>query len=372
MKNRRNQSVVENIPFFGSSRAHIDMVEELQSEVVRVLMSGQSLQGEDVTLFEQDVAKMANRDQAIAVGSATDGLFFALCALGIGSGDAVLVPALSFVASASCIVRSGAEPIFVDVDKSGQIDFSDAKSRITPNTKAILAVHLYGNMLDPKKLVDFAQANKLLILEDAAQAFGASFSGQPAGCLGHASVFSFDPTKVIGAPGTAGAIVVDDNDLGANLRAMRYHGKTSAGFEQLGYNSQMSTLVAATLNLKLEKNAEWTAERQRISAIYDEAFQSLPITLLDSPQQVNNVRHKYTFLTEQRDDLSQHLSRLGVPSRFHYSKILPDESVFNSLITDDYPVARMISAMTISLPIHAYLTDKEVDNIVSAVASFFK
>ena len=354
-------------------RCHpFDMAEELQSEVMRVLMSGQSLQGDDVTQFEQRVAKMANRDQAIAVGSATDGLFFALRALGIGSGDAVLVPALSFVASASCIVCSGAELVFVDVDQSGQIDLSVAKSRITSNTKAILAVHLYGSMLDPKKLIDFAQSNKLLILEDAAQAFGSSFAEQPAGSLGNASVFSFDPTKVIGALGTAGVIAVDNNDLAAKLKAMRYHGKTSDGFVHLGYNSQMSTLIAATLNLKVNKNAEWTAERQRIAVIYNQAFLSLPITLPDSPQQVNHVRHKYTFLTEKRDDLSRHLSKYGVPSRFHYARILSDEPMFKSLENEDYPIARRISATTISLPSHAYLADEEVDRIVSAVTSFFK
>ena len=372
MKDKYCVPETEEIPFFGTARSHLDMAEALQSEVMRVLISGQSLQGNDIKGFEQRVAKMVSRKHAIAVGSATDGLFFALSALGIGRGDAVLVPALSFVASASCISRAGAQPIFVDVDSSGQIDLSDAESRITSNTKAILAVHLYGNMLDPKRLNDFAQAHKILILEDAAQAFGASFGEQPAGSLGNASIFSFDPTKVVGAPGSGGIVVVDDRDLAVSIQAMRYHGKTSEGFASLGYNSQMSTLVAAILNLKLIKNADWAAERQRIALIFDQAFQFLPLTLIHSSQLVNNVRHKYTFMTERRDDLSQNLSKLGIPTRFHYSRILPDEPMFKSSGNNDFPYASKIADTTISLPIHAYLTENEINRIVLAVTSFFE
>ncbi len=371
MTERDSINTIKDIPFFGSARAHMDMAEELQSEAMRVLISGQSLQGVDIARLEQRVADMVDRDQSIAVGSATDGLFFALRALGIGPGDSVLVPALSFIASASCIIRSGAKPIFVDVDATGQIDLTVAETQITSNTKAILAVHLYGNMLDPIKLLDFATAHELLIVEDAAQAFGASYAGRPAGSLGNASVFSFDPTKVIGAPGSGGLVMVDD-DLGARIKALRYHGKTSKGFASLGFNSQMSTLVAAILNLKLDRNVAWTVERQRIATVFDKSFEALPVTLTHSPESVNNVRHKYTILTEQRDGLSQYLAETGIPTRSHYGRILPDEPMFMSSANQDFPSARQIAETTLSLPIHAYLTNEEVNRIVSAVTHFFE
>ena len=363
------------IPFFGPARAQSDLADELLAVSRRILESGASLQSRDVADFERSIASRADRAHGIAVGSATDGLFFALKTLGIGPGDQVLVPALSFVASASAILRAGAVPVFVDVDDAGQIDLAAAQTALTPATRALLAVHLYGNMLDPAALRDFASAHGLRVIEDAAQAFGAAHGATPAGKMGDISVFSFDPTKVLGAPGSGGMVVTDDADHAERVRALRYHGKLGSAFTELGYNSQMPSLVAGMLNVKLTRHDEWTASRQRVAARYDAALASTPASLPDIAPAVEHARHKYTFRLEGRDELAAHLKARGVPTRIHYASILPDEPMFRETgpagRNSDFPTARAITRETLSLPIHAYLSERELARVTDALRDYF-
>lgn len=369
----RHSPALETIPFFGAARAHKALQSDLQRIVMQVLASGQSLQGADVERVEQRVAQMASRRYGVAVGSATDGLFFMLKAMGVGAGDEVLVTALSFVASASCILRCGAVPVFVDVDISGHMDMEAAAAALTPKTAAILAVHLYGNMACPIRLQTFAQQHGLAILEDASQSLGARYATIPAGSIGAASVFSFDPTKVIGAPGSGGIIVTDDTKLADSARAARLHGKSGTGFTELGYNSQMSTLVAAVLNLKLDHHTEWTAKRRAIAQRFDQALAPTSARLHPVAAETFHIYHKYTFLTESRAAVSKHLEMVQIATRSHYARILPDEPVFATCIgaglSDHFPVARRIAATTLSLPIHAFLTQDEVSRIAQALTT---
>lgn len=359
------------IPFFGAARAHEDLIGEMESACRSVLLSGQSLQGPAVARFEERLCDMTGRRQAVAVGSATDGLFFALRILGIMPGDEVLVPALSFAASASCILRAGARPVFVDVDNDGHIDLGQAARLLSPRTRAILAVHLYGGMIDPDRLEGFARAHDLLLIEDAAQAFGANFDGRPAGSIGDASVFSFDPTKVVGAPSAGGAVLVDRTDFAEGLRLLRCHGKSADGFVELGYNSQMASLTAAILHSKLDRHPDWLKRRKAIAGRYDAMLRPYPVVLPARPDYLAHGFHKYTLLSDQRDALERHLASWCVPTRRHYSTILPEEPLFARYASGGYPQAAAIARRTVSLPIHAYLAEPEIDHIGQAFASFF-
>jgi len=234
------------IPFFGTTREFLAHRAPIMERIERSLETGRMLQGEAVPDLERRVATQVGRRYAVAVNSCTDGLFFALRASGLEPGDEVLVPNLSFVATASSVVRASAVPVFVDVDDSYNLSLDAARERVTPRTRAIVFVHLYGQMGDARRIETFARDHGLILIEDAAQAFGASFAGRNAGSLGSASCLSFDPTKPISAVGSGGMVLTDDGEIAARVRRLRYHGRGPDGdFVELGFNSQMSTLVAA-------------------------------------------------------------------------------------------------------------------------------
>lgn len=371
-----------SIRFFGAGLENASLERELVGEFSRVLASEQILNGPDVLSFEEHVAARSGRRHAIAVNSATDALYFALQANGIGPGDQVLVPAFSYVASASAVLRTGARPVFVDVTQSGvargvapcTMDLADAARRITPKSRAMIWVGLYGGIGDPGPIAAFADAHDLCLIEDASQTFGASYNGAPAGRLGEASVFSFDRNKHLGAPGTGGAVVTDQAEVDARVRALRYHGVSKGQFATLGYNSQMSTLSAAVLNAKLERAPAWTERRNDIARRFDRALGQLKVELLTWPKETRHVYQKYVLLTDDRAGLEAHLNAAGVPTKRHYDTPLHREPVFARSVAagERYPVAESLSSRVLSLPIHAQLSDDDVSFIIEAVNSYFR
>ncbi|MEM9069826.1 MAG: DegT/DnrJ/EryC1/StrS family aminotransferase [Myxococcota bacterium] len=360
------------IPFAALDREFAETKEAQLAQFETTLSHGRVLQGPEVTALEEKVAGLVGRRHAVAVGSCTDGLFFGLRAAGVGPGDEVLVTALSFVASASSIVRAGATPVFCDIDDHCNLDLVDAAARITERTKAIVYVHLYGQMGDPTAIEAFANAHNLILMEDAAQAFGASRDGRPAGSLGAVSAFSFDPTKVIDAPGSGGMVLTDDDAIGARLRRLRYHGKSKAGtFDELGYNSQMPSLTAGLLGLKVDLDASWRQRRQTVAARYDD---ELPTELQRiAPAGGVHAQHKYVLRMDatRRDAFREALSADGVQTRVHYARILPDEPLLEAYRGAPTPRAASVSASAVSLPIHPFLRGDEVDRVVGAARRFF-
>lgn len=368
---------VHKVPFYGTQREYQQHRNSIISIVDRVLSTGRMLQSSEVEQFEQNIADFVGRKYGIAVGSCTDALFFALKALGIHPGDEVLVTNFSFVASASAILRAGAKPVFVDIDNATMnMDLNDAESRISPRTKAIVWVHLYGLMGNVTDLVNFARHYNLYIVEDAAQALGARFGDRSAGSVGDISCFSFDPTKVISAPGSGGMVLTDDPDYAEKVRRYRYHGKGCSGtFDELGYNSQMPSITAAVLSYKLNFHDDWLKKRQEIADYYRECFLQLPLNLQTVPNNVVHAYHKFVIRTEKRNELQAFLKQNGIETNVHYALPLSAQPMFKNIAgqrEDDYPVAFKCAATVLSLPIHPYLRDFEIEYVVEKIKEFFQ
>lgn len=355
------------LPFFAAQREFAAHRRELLDRVAAVLENGQTLQGAQVSAFEDALARRVGRAHAIAVGSGTDALFFGLRARGIGPGDEVLVPALSFIASASCVVRAGARPVFVDTDARHLFDLDDARRALTASTRAVIAVDLFGQTPDRQRLEAFAREHGLVLIEDAAQALGAT----DAGAIGTASCLSFDPTKPLAAPGSGGAVLTDDAELAEHVRRLRWHGREAAGrYGELGYNSQLPEIAAAVLLRKLELEPEWRAARRRIAARYDAALDASPA--IEAPMHDADAAHafsKYVVRARDRDRLRERLERAGVPTRIHYARPLHREPLFAAARSPTCPNAERASREVLSLPIHAFLDEHEVEQVVVALSA---
>jgi len=365
----------ESIPFFGVAREFAAYRHEILARIEDVLSSGQVLQGKPIADFENRVASLIDRKHAIAVGSCTDALYFALLAAGIRPGDEVLVTDFSFIASASCIARLGAVPVFVDVDNTYNMDLEKAAALVTKKTRAMVFVHLYGQMSDPVKIETFAQEHGLILVEDAAQAIGAGFNGRPAGSLGLLSCFSFDPTKPISAPGSGGMVLTDDDVMADRVRRLRYHGKAGDGrFVEIGYNSQMPTLTAAVLDFKLEHNAEWLARRRAIAQYYIDCLSDLELVLPVEQVGAVHIYHKFVVRSTRRDELRARLAESGIQTMIHYPQPLHRQPCFAQWSYDDryYPMSLAYASTVLSLPIHPFLTDAEVEAVVDAIKAFYR
>ena len=358
------------VPFFGTEREWAVHGAQLRPAMEAALASGRWLQGEPVAAFEAGLAARCGRAHAVAVGSGTDALFFVLRALGIGPGDEVIVPDFSFVATAAAVVRSGARPVWADVDEHGLLDLDAAAALVGPATAAVIAVSLYGRPLDPSAYEGFAARHGLALVEDAAQAFGASHGDRPAGAVGRAGCCSFDPTKPLAAPGSGGAVLTDDDALAAACRALRLHGRDPDGrFAQLGYNSQLSTAAAAVLGVKLALEPAWRARRRVIAATYAAALaDGSGLTLPADPAGAEHAYSKYVVRCAQRDRLRETLAQAGIPALVHYPQPLRDHPLFAAYPAAAAPRARELARTVLSLPLHAFLSDAEVAHVAGTVA----
>ncbi|HKE80388.1 MAG TPA: DegT/DnrJ/EryC1/StrS family aminotransferase [Solirubrobacteraceae bacterium] len=356
-----------DIPFFAAERTWAEHGARYLELIAGALAGGRALQGEPVAAFEAALAERCGRRHAVALGSGTDALCFALLAAGVGPGDEVIVPALSFIASASCVVRAGATPVFADVDEHLLLDLDAARSLVTPRTRMLIAVDLYGQMVDPSAAEAVARAHDLVLVEDAAQALGARADGRPAGATGALSCCSFDPTKTIAAPGSGGAALCDDDALADRLRRLRWHGRDAAGaYVEPGFNSQLPSASAAILSDKLRHDAGWTERRRAIAARYDEALANSDHRPLGVAPGRTHVFQKYVIRARRRGALRAALQAAGVPTLVHYPVPLTRQPLFAGAAP--CPRADAACAEVVSLPIHAYLGDAEVDRICAALA----
>jgi dTDP-4-amino-4,6-dideoxygalactose transaminase len=362
----------EPIPFFGLAREFEELRAPLLAAAEDVLRSGQLLQGPAVADLERELARRAGRAHAVAVNSCSDALYFALHTLGVGPGDEVLAPDFSFLATASSILRTGATPVFVDVDDAYSLDLELAEGAVTPATKALVWVHLFGRMSECPPVETFAARHGLLLVEDAAQTFGGERDGRPAGSLGSASCYSFDPTKVVGAPGSGGAVLTDDDEVAAGVRRLRLHGKSPEGeFPELGYNCQMSTLVAAMLAVKLEHEEAWLRRRRELAQVYCDALDGLA-ALPDLGSGREHIVHKFVARTPERDALRVALAERGAGTLVHYSYRLHELPFVRDRPHRVVEGGRAEAAKgeVLSLPIHPYLREEELERIVGAIAAF--
>ena len=357
------------IPFLDLARQHAALRAELMDAAGRVLDSARFILGPEGEALEQDLAKHVGVAHAIGVASGTDALRLALAAVGVGPGDEVIATAFSFVASASTIVMAGATPVFVDIDPATfALEAEGVARAITPRTRAIVPVHLYGHAAAIDRIAELGRTHGVAVIEDAAQAIGATYAGRPLGAWGDAACLSFYPTKNLGACGDAGMILTNRSDLAERLRRLRHHGDGGRYRHlELGYSSRLDDLQAALLRVKLGRLEAWTAARRRIAARYHDALAGLPLTLPIEREPARHVYHLYTIRHRQRDALAKTLSQLGVGTAVHYPIAVPGQPMFGLPAERQWPEATRASREVLSLPCYAELTDDEVNQVARAV-----
>jgi dTDP-4-amino-4,6-dideoxygalactose transaminase len=349
---------------------------EVDAAVARVLESGRYIHGEDCGLFEKEFASYCGAAHACGVANGTDALALAIRAYGIGPGDDVVTVANTFIGTGEAILLCGARPVFVDVDADTfTMDPSRLERAITPRTKLVLPVHLYGHPADMDAIGGIADRHGLPVLADAAQAHGAEVGGGRAGALGHAACFSFYPGKNLGAYGDAGIVVSSDAAFIARVREIANHGSRGGKYEHavLGTNSRLDALQAAILRVKLRHLDLWTRERRERVAGYAAALSDVPSLLL--PRERAGVRsawHLYTIRAPERDALRAELERKGIASAVHYPKPIHLQPALQSLggRAGDLPVSERLSREVLSLPLYPELPLEAIERVAGRIRSF--
>jgi UDP-N-acetyl-3-dehydro-alpha-D-glucosamine 3-aminotranferase len=356
------------IPFIDLTRQHAALRDELGAAVARVLDSSQFVLGAEGKAFERELATLSGVRWALGVGSGTDALRLALTAVGVGPGDEVITPALSFVASATTIVMAGATPVFVDIDPDTYaLDVAATARAITSRTRAIMPVHLYGHPAAMNGLVELARAHRLALIEDAAQAVGGAWADRPVGAWGDAACFSFYPTKNLGACGDAGMVVTDREDVAERIARLRHHGDSGRyQHVELGYCSRLDEIQAALLRVKLGRLAAWTQARRRIAERYRALLADVPVALPTEATPARHVYHLFTVRHPQRDALAKMLTDEGIGNAVYYPRSVPAQPVFG-FDERRWPEAARATREVLSLPCFAELADEEIAQVAAAV-----
>lgn len=347
------------IPFFDLTRLHHSIEAELSTAISRVIGKGQFILGEEVRLFEKRFADYLGVKHCITCANGTDALELALDVCGIGSGDEVIVPAFGWISPALATQKAGAIPIFSDVEwPSGNIDPAQIRGLITSKTKGIIPIHLFGNPCAIDEIKKICQEHSLYLIEDCAQAHGATVNGRKTGSIGDISVFSFYPTKNIGCLGDGGALVTDRDDLAERLRALRDYGRVSRSeFRYVGRNSRMDELQAAVLNVKLNYLDTWNAQRRAIAKRY---WSSAGRGASDFP--ARSVFYQFQLPVKDRLTFRQKLEKAGVGTDVYPVYIAHH---LRALV----PVTNQLSEMLISLPVYPNLTESEITYICEQLVS---
>jgi dTDP-4-amino-4,6-dideoxygalactose transaminase len=348
--------------------------------IERVVESQRFIMGPEVEAFEKDIAAYCGTGSAIAMSSGTDALLAALMALEVGPGDEVVTTAYSFFATAGVVARLGAKPVFVDVEPNSlNLDPAAAVAAVTPNTKAMIPVHLFGRIAGMDPLLEAARRHGFAIVEDAAQALGATdpVSGRHAGTIGHIGCFSFFPAKNLGGYGDGGMAVTDDEELADALRIMRVHGAKPKYFHHtIGGNFRLDAIQAAVLRVKLDYLNSWGEARSRNAERYRSLFWDAGLTdVIGIPEDVpGHIYHQFIIQTNRRDALQAHLGEHGVGSAVYYPRTLPLQECFADLghVEGDFPHAEAAARETLALPIYPELTSEQQEYVVEVIQAFFE
>jgi dTDP-3-amino-3,4,6-trideoxy-alpha-D-glucose transaminase len=363
------------VPFHDLGSGYVADRAEVDQAALRVLGSGQWIGGEEVAAFETAWAQAAGSAQAVGVANGTDAITLALWAAGVRPGDEVILPAFSAYPSAVGVMRSGALPVFVDVrEEDALIDPALARKALTPRTRAIMPVHLYGNPCAMAELGSIAKEHSLAMVEDCAQAHGLRVEGRPAGSFSAAAAWSFYPTKNLGAAGDAGAVTTDSPELAQRLRRMRNYGQKDRYYHvEEGVNSRLDPLQAAILGARLPKLESRTLRRRAIGARYDEALGGIPqLRRIGIRKGSPGNRHLYPIFADSlaaREALQQGLAKLGVETLVHYPVAMPDQEAAPKFPGQGgFPVARRLADTELSLPIYPEMSEAQVDLVIRALS----
>lgn len=347
--------------------------EELESKALQVLRSGHYVLGPEVENFEREFAAYIGSACCVGLASGLDALWLAFRALGIGSGDEVIVPANTYIASVMGITINGAVPVFAEPDLYYNIDPAHLEEHVTERTKAILAVHLYGQSADMETITRVCQKHGLFLVEDCAQSHGASFQNRMTGSFGHIGCFSFYPSKNLGAYGDGGAIVTDDPKIARTIRMYRNYGSERRYYNRVvGANSRLDELQAGLLRVKLKYLPEMNEERQRLAQRYSHALNGGQFLLPQVRPGADSVWHQYVIRTERREQLISHLEQQGIGTIIHYP-IPPHLSEAYACLghhRGEYPVAETYADTVLSLPIYNGMADREQERVIEALRSF--
>jgi dTDP-4-amino-4,6-dideoxygalactose transaminase len=375
------------VPFFDLAVQFKSIEDEIRSALDEVFQSQQFILGSKVQSLEETIAQYCQTRYAVGVASGSDALLLSLMALGIGTGDEVLLPPFTFFATAGSVSRLGATPIFVDIDRETyNIDPSKIEEKITTRTKAIIPVHLFGQCADMDPFLRIAKEKKLFIIEDAAQALGAEYKpkvgseGRRAGQIGDLGCFSFYPTKNLGAFGDAGMVVTDNPALAEKVRLLRVHGSQPKYFHKsIGINSRLDTIQAAILLVKFKYLEKWTAERQKKAERYQGLFQDLfssvkGLKLPTIQYQNRHIFHQYVIRVPERDRLKQFLAAEGIGTDTYYPVPLHLQECYSFLKyrRGDLPNSEKASEEVLALPIYPELTEDQQRVVVNRIEAFYK
>jgi dTDP-4-amino-4,6-dideoxygalactose transaminase len=350
---------------------------EIRTAIDRVLASQQFVLGREGAALEEEIAKLCGAAQGVGVASGTDALILALRACGVRAGDEVILPPFTFVATGSAVSALGAKPVFADIrPETYNIDPAQLERRVTPRTRAIVVVHLYGLAADMDPIVAFARAHKLPVIEDNAQAIGAAYKGRRTGSLGDAACISFYPTKNLGAYGDAGMAVTNSAETAARLRTLRNHGQTAKYVSsEPGWNSRLDEIQAAILRVKLRYLAEWQRARQANAAEYNRLLGEIPGVMTPiAPENYEHVYHQYTIRVERRDALQQFLTERKIGSAVYYPLPLHLQPLYASLgyKAGDFPHAERAAQEVLSLPMYPELRREQIARVAESVLEFLR
>ena len=369
----------QEIPLVDLRAQYATIREEVRRAIDDVLESMQLTIGPNVRAFDQEWAAYCGTKHAIGVGSGTDALQLAIRACGISSGDEVITVSFTFFATVEAILYASARPILVDIDaRTMMMDVAAAAAAVTPRTKAIVPVHLYGRTMDLKPLRQLAQDKGIALIEDAAQAHGAVLDdGRKAGTAGRVGCYSFYCSKNLGAYGEAGSIVTNDDKLADDLRALREHGQSTRYYHPVvGYNARLDEIQAAILRIKLRRLDEWNARRQEIARRYDEFLRGSGVVTPEIPAKGRHVFYAYAIRVPngRRDALRAYLTEHGIGTQIHYPVPihLQDAAQFLGYRKGDLPETEKLADEQLSIPIYPEMTETQIDRVASTVKEFMR
>lgn len=369
------------VPFYDVKAQYDELAHEMESTVLDVMRSGGYVLGKHNKAFEAEFAALHQTKHAIAVHSGTDALRIIMDAAGVGPGDEVITTPFTFVASVETIVQTGATPVFVDIDpRTFNLDVAKVRAAITPRTKAILPVHLFGQLVDVKPLMELACERELIILEDAAQAIESTHEGKPAGNFSVAAGFSFYVTKNLGAAGDGGMIVTNYDDIAERCRSIRIHGmgRERYYYDHLGYTARLDEIQAAVLRVKLPKLPEWTARRAEFAAIYFEELEGLDLQLPYTLPGNNHTYHQFNILSDRRDALQAFLKEREIDSMTYYPVPIHHHSPYLKFAPEGsedrangpLAITERVSNEILALPIHPHLNKDQIRHVCASITEF--
>jgi dTDP-4-amino-4,6-dideoxygalactose transaminase len=359
------------IPLVDLKAQYAAIKPDIDAAIARVIDHTAFIMGEEVRAFEREFAAFCRVKHCIGMASGTAAIHLALYAAGIGAGAEVITTTFTFTASAEAICHAGARPVFVDIDpQTYNLDPRRLELAITPRTRAIMPVHLYGQPAEMDAILDIAKRHNLYVLEDAAQAHGAEYHGTRIGGLGHAAIFSFYPGKNLGAYGDAGAIVTNDDAFANHVRMLSDHGRTEKyTHTEVGFGYRIDSLQAAILRAKLPYLEAWNESRRAHAARYRELLQGLDLTLPYEPPHIRSVYHIFGVRVAQRDQVAERLKAQGISTGVHYPIPLHMQPAYASLgyHAGDMPVSEEVARQELSLPMYPELTEAQLQTVTSAL-----